>query len=79
MLPPVLGVLGRKLSETTAFWSGRINKNKDQVYSQSAPESFKNTTALQLTLGNASWRALDYKGFGLNNEFKEIGISQPSA
>lgn len=87
-LPPLLGVLGRKLSDTAAFWSGRISKDKDKDLCCSepavgqkggtTPESNKENAALQLTLGNASWRALDYKGFELDNEFKEVGFSLAS-
>lgn len=83
-LPPVLAVLGRKLSDTAAFWSERISKTKeiDLRFSESAvgqrggmtPGSQKKNAALQLTLGNASWRAFDYKGFELDNELKEVGI-----
>lgn len=87
-LPPLLGVLGRKLSDTAAFWSERVSKckDKDLCCSEPAveqkggmtPESNKKNAALRLTLGNASWRALDYKGFELDNELKEVGFSLAS-
>ena len=42
------------------------------------PESNKKKTALQLTLGNASWRALDHKGFGHDITFKEVESGRAS-
>ena len=87
-LPPVLALLGRKLSDTAAFWSERISNSKDidLCCAESAvgqrggmtPGSHAKNAALQLTLGNASWRALDYKGFELDNELKEVGLSLAS-
>ena len=70
-LPPVLRFLGHKLSETAAFWSKHMSKDKDkdkdlpdlesstQQKGEKTTEPNKKKTALQLTLGNASWRALD--------------------
>lgn len=61
-LPPVLALVGSKLSGTAAVWSERIRKSKDGdlCCSGSAagqkggmdPESNKEDAALQLTLGN---------------------------
>lgn len=83
-LPPLLRVLGHKFSETAAFWSKHINKNKDkdkdlpgfdfsiQQKGIKTSEPSKQKTALQLTLGNASWRAPDYRGFGHDIAFEEV-------
>ena len=89
-LPPVLRVLGHKLSETAAFWSKHINKDKDKdkdlpdlesstkEKAEKTSETNKKRTALQLTLGNASWRALDYEGFGHDITFEEVGSGHAS-
>ena len=93
-LPPLLRVLGHKLSETVAFWSKHINKdkNKDKDKDKDLPDLESSTkqegaktskpnnkkTALQLTLGNASWRALDYRGFGHDITFKNVGSGHAS-
>ena len=89
-LPPLLRVVGHKLSEITAFWSKYINKNRDKskdlpdlksLTEQKGEKSSgpdKEKTALQLTLGNASWRALDYRGFGHDITFKEVGSGHVS-
>lgn len=57
-LPPVLAVVGSKLSGTAAFWRERISKSKDGDLCCSgsaagmSSESNKEDAALQLTLGN---------------------------
>lgn len=85
-LQPVLGVLGRKFLETASSWSGRSNKGKDLRYLESParqqggtpPNPDKKMTTLQLSLGNVSWRAPDYEGFGYDDAFKEVGMKDPS-
>ena len=89
-LPPLLRVLGHKLSETAAFWSKHVNKDKDKDKDlrdlesstkregEKTSEPNKKKTALQLTLGNASWRALDYRGFGHDIPFKDVGSGHAS-
>ena len=89
-LPPVLRVLSHKLSETAASWSKHINKDKDkdndlpdkesstEQKGKRTSEPNKKKTALQLTLGNASWRALDYRGFGHDLTFNEVGSGHAS-
>lgn len=84
-LQPVLGVLGRKFIQVTSFWSGHVDKGKDLGYLESparqegetSPKSDRKMSTLRLSLGNVSWLALDYKGFGYDDKFKEIGIKQP--
>ena len=40
--------------------------------------SDRKMSTLRLSLGNVGWLALDYKGFGYDDKFKEIGIKQSS-
>ena len=89
-LPPLLRVVGHKLSGTATLWSKHINKGKDKEKDLNdlesstkqkgakTSESNEKRTALQLTLGNASWRTLDYKGFGHDIAFEEAGSGHAS-
>ena len=89
-LPPLLRVLGHKLSETATFWSKHKYKEKDKDKDspdldfsskrkrEKTSEPDEKKTALLLTLGNASWRALDYRGFGHDITFKEVGSGHAS-
>ena len=89
-LPPVLRLLGHKLSETAASWSKHVKQDKDKdkdlpdlesstkQKGEKTSKSGKKKTALQLTLGNASWRALGYKGFGHDITFKGVGSGHES-
>ena len=41
-------------------------------------KSNEKLATLRVSLGDVSWRALDYKGFGHDEAFKEVGMGQPS-
>lgn len=83
ILQPVLAVLGRKFLETVSFWSGRSNKSNDLWYLESparqqggmSPKPDEKMTTPRLSLGNVSWRAPEYEGFGYDDAFKEFGMA----
>ena len=79
-MQPVFRVMARKLVETNPFSNTRANRNSNLSYQEppagqdrgTSPSPDGNMSPPRLSLGNISWLALDYEGFGSDDAFKEF-------
>lgn len=77
---PVFRVMARKLVETSPFSNTRANRNSNPSDQEpparqnrgTSPNPDEKMKPPRLSLGNVSWLALDYEGFGSDNAFKEF-------
>ena len=79
-MQPVFRVVARKLVDTNPFSNSRANRNSNLTYQEPpanqdpeiSPSSDEKMKPPRLSLGNVSWLALEHKGFGHDDAFKEF-------